>query len=72
MNGEWIEDWKKCVDLKGLKSPQTGKIQPGDEGKPGYIRFQGNTSAYSSFRSAFEIGCLSDPALKKVLFVMSI
>jgi len=31
MKKEWIEDWKNCVGMKGLKSPSTGKIEKGDE-----------------------------------------
>ena len=40
---EWIDDWRECKGLVGLKNPLNGRIDEELEGKPGYVRLPSNT-----------------------------
>ena len=52
MKSEWIQDWKNCVGIKGLKNCATHQIE--NEDKPAYINMQGITSTTESFRVALK------------------
>ena len=57
------------MGIVGLKDRTIGSV---DQGKPGYVRLQGNTNAHESFKIAISYGLTDDPELTTCLFVISL
>lgn len=72
MKDEWIDHWRDCVGMQGLKEKNSLFIKDGHQEKPAYICMQGLTSTSQSLRTALSFGATQSKSRKTVIFVMNI
>lgn len=54
MKDSWINDWRECVDMFGLKYINKKGMMDFDKEMPANIQLQGDTSTTESFRTALQ------------------
>ena len=72
MKKDWIEQWRDCIGMQGLKEKNSLFIKDGHLDKPAYICMQGITSASQSLRTALKYGKTTSPSRRTVIFVINL
>ena len=72
MKPDWIDQWRDCVGLQGLKEKNSLFIRDGNQDKPAYICLQGLTSTTQRLSTALSFAATSSESLQTVVFVINI